>query len=85
MQCIRVSKRPLALSSEEPETLLSVLLGGGRRSHRLGRVLLVRGRRPGGDGLWHALGGVAHLPRAHHLPFLQPEVMLHTGKTEKQR
>lgn len=32
------------------------------------------------SGLRHPLGGVAHLPRAHHLTFLEAEVMLHAAK-----
>lgn len=72
--------------SEEPETFLPVLLGGGGRgSHRLGRVLLVGCGGLGGAGLWQALRRVAHLPRAYHLPFLQTKVMLYTRKRGRQK
>lgn len=71
--------------SEEPEAFLPVLLGGGRGSHRLGGVLLVRCGGQGSGGLWHALGRVAHLPCAYHLAFLQTEVMLYTTKGKRER
>lgn len=48
--------------------------------HRLGGVLLDGGGGLRGGGLRHSLGGVAHLPRAYHLTFLEAEVVLHAGK-----
>lgn len=42
-------------------------------------------RLRGGGRLRHPLGGVAHLPGAHHLTFLEAEVMLHAGKKKQKR
>lgn len=81
---IKMSFASPSLHSKEPEAFLPVLLGGGRRSHRLRGVLLVGCGGLGSGGLWWALRRV-YLPCAYHLPFLQTKVMLYAKEKKKKK